>query len=1101
MAASIGKAEYVEYYQRDGLCHVGPLWTIAASNTAAEHPDAPIDIYQWILNSLRGIEKRRDVFADHSMFQRQTSNAITTFLDSTRLNRTCSLYRALIDGGSEALVLAVVAAGPAQSDLEVLPVGIALPLKQALHNCKGNAPGNWPSRAYEVIGREDMARQVAEAWSAGRWDAELRTSDISCPAERKHADHEEEKDGTESAVNPISNLRFREDRRLKEVRRLLQSAKPCLAKAEIDYNRDEETWKAEQQKYLLTLSNRVFARPTGRAALTYKTFEPSPAETFAIPGLKLAAQFPPMSAIVDAEAEKVKTLKDWPEFHNGVAAGLSIVSDSEFVDGPWIAFNAPVTEFDNKQQLSRTHAGVLLGLGLTGNLKRLDMYILLDYMNRKQDFTAIALLLGLAATHFGSCHPGHHRLCYSHIEANSIGKVAGVEIKPTAIVSVGLLYLGTVDRLQAEKMLHFLQQIHRGDPDFEEYHRESCAIACGFALGFVTLGASHMHRSAGIADMQLTDQLLQLALGQSKPYVALSSTIALGLMHLKSNDRVVADKLLIPGTAYILHQVRPDVLLMRVLCRSLIMWDSIVPTIGWIRDRAQEALGTQGATHPTDAYKQARWNILAGAAFAIGLKYAGSQNPLARSALLEIINEFAAQYGHSATSFSQKLNRSVLRGCLDVLLPSLCIIMAGSGDVECMRVVRSMHLRQGADVTYGSHMATNMALGFLFLGAGRCTFGTSNTAVATLLCALFPQYPISPSNTNRGHLNAARHLWALAVEPRCLVTRDVETLGICSVPITIKLHEQGTPSGTYSVKMITPALLPDYGDIISITVDSPRYWTSTLDVARNSAHSALLADTPVLLVKRKLWTLLPPQDGTEHSWSLPEAVPADLDNGVSKTMIAGAPEITAFRDFVSSGHPVLLQALDESFKLDRPDILIPYLWLNQILADLPTTLTSSVAWNVKLILELYQRRPGTVRDDTQPNDSRKHRPPPLMARPFVNHLRAQLDEHFRVLVNQFPDLTTKLRTCMDPTDSSPLGTTSMSDLDSLEQNQISSFLVYKEWPARVDVDWFRRSLAVTPEIHEAADPHAILVVALAANFPHLDASILECVARYVTTTS
>ena len=46
--------------------------------------------------------------------------------------------------------------------------------------------------------------------------------------------------------------------------------------------------------------------------------------------------------------------------------------------------------------------------------------------------------------------------------------------------------------------------------------------------------------------------------------------------------------------------------------------------------------------------------------------------------------------------------------------------MSGSGDLDVLRLVRCHHTRVGqAEVNYGCHMATHMALGLLFLGAGR----------------------------------------------------------------------------------------------------------------------------------------------------------------------------------------------------------------------------------------------------------------------------------------------------------------------------------------------------------------------------------------------
>lgn len=81
-------------------------------------------------------------------------------------------------------------------------------------------------------------------------------------------------------------------------------------------------------------------------------------------------------------------------------------------------------------------------------------------------------------------------------------------------------------------------------------------------------------------------------------------------------------------------------------------------------------------------------------------------------------------------------------------------------------------------VTYGSHMAIHMAVGFLFLGAGRFTLSRSPQAIAALVCALFPKFP-THSNDNRYHLQAFRHLYVLAVEPRIFLPRDIDSGKLC----------------------------------------------------------------------------------------------------------------------------------------------------------------------------------------------------------------------------------------------------------------------------------------------------------------------------------
>ena len=45
--------------------------------------------------------------------------------------------------------------------------------------------------------------------------------------------------------------------------------------------------------------------------------------------------------------------------------------------------------------------------------------------------------------------------------------------------------------------------------------------------------------------------------------------------------------------------------------------------------------------------------------------------------------------------------------------------MAGTGNLDVLRIARQLHKRHSPDVHYGSHMAVHMAIGLLYLGGGR----------------------------------------------------------------------------------------------------------------------------------------------------------------------------------------------------------------------------------------------------------------------------------------------------------------------------------------------------------------------------------------------
>src|SRR5271156_1784564 len=125
-------------------------------------------------------------------------------------------------------------------------------------------------------------------------------------------------------------------------------------------------------------------------------------------------------------------------------------------------------------------------------------------------------------------------------------------------------------------------------------------------------------------------------------------------------------------------------------------------------------------------------------------------------------------------TYDENICRINLRAFQDALSLALAAIMAGSGDLAVLRILRRLHGRRHDEANYGGHMAAHMAIGLLFMSGGQCTLGTSPLATAALFVSTYPKFP-SNSADNNFHLQALRHLWVLAAENRCLVPRMVDT--------------------------------------------------------------------------------------------------------------------------------------------------------------------------------------------------------------------------------------------------------------------------------------------------------------------------------------
>ena len=246
-----------------------------------------------------------------------------------------------------------------------------------------------------------------------------------------------------------------------------------------------------------------------------------------------------------------------------------------------------------------------------------------------------------------------------------------------------------------------------------------------------------------------------------------------------------------------------------------------------------------------------------------------------------------------------KIKRHAIRCCLSVVAISLAMVMAGTGELNVLRRLRIAHGHFSEGVTYGTHLSSHMALGLLFLGAGKYTLGTSDSAIAALVIAFYPALPSTPME-NRAHLQAYRHLWTIAIEPRCLVARDVDTDELSFLPVRLRLKDAGTT--TRALELVAPTLIPELRLIDTIQIDSPRYWSFSLHLSANSSHLTRFLHDGTLFVKRRTGHLSYSQDprGNKSIFtrSKSETGSSVFDLGEISRMLA--PSESNLKDFINS---------------------------------------------------------------------------------------------------------------------------------------------------------------------------------------------------------
>ncbi|KIJ25699.1 hypothetical protein M422DRAFT_77064 [Sphaerobolus stellatus SS14] len=821
----------------------------------------------------------------------------------------------------------MVKMGMSVDDLDRMPHGLVEPIREALRTCQTLPGGDWSAEEYKLVLRPDMAQMV-------NGDKNHVTSRDSFKQVDKHLDpsgsrltigelvQDIQKDmssepvsatGVELELGDFTDIRFGSDRRLLEVARMLQSSSPATVRMQERPDLSEHDIAREQHQTAVRVVERTLALPVGRAMFTFGSVPTVTRDAYRIPKIDYTVRIQPYNAPITLDITKMnQEAKNWADFHNGVATGLRMSPSSKMVDSSWITFNKPA-------ELTAEHAGFLFGLGLSGHLKNMLTWHTFSYLTPKHDLTSIGVLLGLSAANVGTANRHVTKLLAVSTPALLPNPTVDLNIpmltQAAGLVGTGLLYMGTKTRRMAEMTLHEISRTQITTSDQTTDHREAYTLSAALAFGMIMLGAGATSTSQ--ADANMISRLRLLIHGEpalpgitvNKPsfdptLTSAPATLALALMFLRTGRQDIADILLVPNTLLELHHLQPSLLLVRTLGRALIMWDKVAATPQWVTDQlpknALQALEKTKEGHPIDeSLELAYFNIVSGACFAMGLKYAGTAQEDPYSCLIHFHDLFTRIWNQNIGQFAHRIKRAAVRDGLNLISLALSMVMAGTGEINCLRRFRYAHGQATQPNKYGVHMATHMAIGMLFLGGGRYTLGTSDCAIACLVAAFYPRFP-TLSHENRGQLQALRHLWVLAVEPRCLIGRDVESNEVVYLPVKVKLLDG---KQNRSAQLISPTLFPDINRLTSIRVDNPRYFPFVLDISGNARHREVLLSNQTLWVKRRTGHLGYGEDprGSRSIYVRSGASSGDaavLDN--PKASDARSPSAIEFYQFMSS---------------------------------------------------------------------------------------------------------------------------------------------------------------------------------------------------------
>lgn len=631
----------------------------------------------------------------------------------------------------------------------------------------------------------------------------------------------------------VTKVIFQADRRFQEASRLVNQTRPPVVECIPEPGWTEADLLEAQKELAQLVAGRTLSVASGRAMMHFGARVPLLTERVPIPAFSLQCLMTSRNASESTQpmtfsADKSSLTEEkvcWAFFHNGASSGLMISKDAQCIDTSWILYNKP-------QELTNRHAGFLLALGLNGHLRSLAKWVAFKYLTPKHTMTSIGLLLGLSASYLGTQDQLITRLLSVHVTRLLPIGAAELNLSPltqtTGIMGIGLLYYNAQHRRMSEIMLSELENNDSEEGTAEELvlRDEGYRLAAGFALGLINLGqGKKLH---GLHDMSVPERLLSIAVGTKNVNMVhvldratAGAVMAVAFIFMKTNDTATARKIDIPDTIHQFDYVRPDIFLLRSLARHLIMWDSIAATQSFVTESLPKQYRHRSALHKTHSLATEDlpfYNVLAGICFAIGLRYAGSQRLDVRDLLLVYLDQFLRLSKLPCLHYDARVTLNNVRNCLGIVALATSTVMAGSGDIEVLRRLRSLHGRTDKDTPFGSHMAAHMAIGALFLGGGTMTFGTSSLAVASLCIAFYPLFPGDVLD-NKTHLQALRHLWVLAVEGRCLICKEKDAGNLIG-----GIEGQVMLKDGQNVTVRSPGLLPELESIKEIRIQGDGWW-------------------------------------------------------------------------------------------------------------------------------------------------------------------------------------------------------------------------------------------------------------------------------------
>ncbi|VDK70093.1 unnamed protein product [Litomosoides sigmodontis] len=702
----------------------------------------------------------------------------------------------------------------------------------------------------------------------------------------------------------ITRRRWKHDLRCINVIQMLDSRRPIFIPSSNEVL-SEASQRDMAERLLKSFSMRNITHAFGRSTLDFRSFSPPLSRPRAIPPLNLQGRLHPTNTPVELpQNEVIKPIIKWSLFYNAVAAGLCIGDcNSLRLDSEWLAMS-----INNLQ--GPEAAGLMYAFGLNGHITSMNLFMIHELLSSGDPVMSIAILLGCGVSRRTTADVQMYKMMVTHLPfmmgPTLLELHIDTMIQTAALVALGLLFaqsshMGILSQL--------INEIGRpACPDHEPpTDRYSYSLSAGFAIGLIALGRGEdLLSSVPFVEQYpvIASRLVVLMEGglrslcvfpttttesassrhtttassfsQSNhvrgsenvnPHLTASpAAIALGLMYLRTGNKWAAESLKIPETISAIEEIRPDVILIRTLCRHLVLWNEITASKNWVEesvslivlnykdrlfnelqktdDDEEENLRMLQAAVDKQTIAQTYLNVVAGSCFAMALRFASTWNSEAFDIIWHYIKMvLPPDAQHICSKMSLAAGASACLNVLSTLISSLGILMAGSGNLQVMRLCRFLRTRitlpdaYRDNTSHSLYTTANTVIGMLMLGRGRYALKTDDLSVAALVISF---YPVSPHtlNDNRTYLQPLRLLWVIAAEERllCSIDADTEEPVALEVEIAFKGSKIMYPD---VLNLRTPCIIPELSLLNKIQIGGQEYEKQIFDLRHESDKQKL----------------------------------------------------------------------------------------------------------------------------------------------------------------------------------------------------------------------------------------------------------------------